>query len=297
MRHVAALSLVVLALAGCGSARHAAAPPPPTVAAAVKKPIARAPKLHVGLVGPVTVDTAGLATQRGTLAQVGNAKLVLVSSQTILPAKLAAFARAHPRSHFALVGASTAGEHAPNLVGLVLRDDQAAQLAGFVAGLVAADGGATGSAPRVAWVGPVERPLVGAFARGLHETAPHAVLLRQWSRRIPARCKEAALTAIGRGALVVMAHDGTCADAAIAAAHQQNLPSLRLSQFELPDVAAGFVVRDALSGVYHGNEDIVFGAVSGAIGVRTLDPRIPLATAVRARAAAQELASGVAPSG
>jgi hypothetical protein len=133
--------------------------------------------------------------------------------------------------------------------------------------------------------------------RGVHDVAPGAVVLRAWSADRPAACKEAALGALARGATILMAHGGLCATAAIAGAHQQNHPGLRLSDFLLPDVAAAQVVRDAVGGAYHGGEDLVFGAASGAVGVRTLDPRISAATAVRARAAAQELASGRSPSG
>ena len=94
-----------------------------------------------------------------------------------------------------------------------------------------------------------------------------------------------------------MAHGGACAEAAIAGAHQQNRVGLRMSDFEFPDVAADAVVRDAVSGVYHGGEDLVFGASSGAVGIRRLDPRIPSALVLRARAAAQELANGLHASG
>ena len=80
--------------------------------------------------------------------------------------------------------------------------------------------------------------LAAAFARGAHDVAPGTIVLRAWSRDGPAACKEAALGAIGRGAVVVMAHGGLCAAAAIAGAHQQNVVGLRLSDFELPDVAA-----------------------------------------------------------
>jgi hypothetical protein len=57
------------------------------------------------------------------------------------------------------------------------------------------------------------------------------------------------------------------------------------------------VVTDAVAGVYRGGEDIVFGASSGAIGVRHLDPRVSADIAVRARTAAQQLAGGLRPSG
>ena len=73
--------------------------------------------------------------------------------------------------------------------------------------------------------------------------------------------------------------------------------ALALTHFELPSVAAGLVARDAVTGVFHGGEDLVFGASSGAIGVRRLDSRISADVALRARAAAQELASGIPPTG
>lgn len=273
----AALGLIVLACAGCGGAHHE------TVV--VKKAQAvRPPGLRVGVVGPLRIDVPGVSPVRGTLAQTAGLPLVLVSARTAGLGAVADVAAAHPASHFALVGASTSDARRANLVGLVLRDDQAARLAGIVAGLVASDQG--GVSPRVAWVGPQEQRLAAPFGRGVHEAYARAAVLHQWSRRVPARCKEAALTAIGRGAAVVMAHGGTCADAAQQAAHQQNVPALRLSDFELPSVAADLLARDARAGIYRGGEDIVFGASSGAIGVRTLDPRISLDTVVRARAVA-----------
>jgi hypothetical protein len=144
----------------------------------------------------------------------------------------------------------------------------------------------------VAWVGPQNRRLAAAFAQGVHRALPGATVLDEWSRSIPARCKEAALAGIDRGAMVVAADRGLCAEAAVVAARQQNVPGLQLSDFESRDVVTSLIARDAAAGVYHGGEDLVFGAASGAIGVGALDPRISLATLVRARAAAQELASG-----
>lgn len=278
MRLSAALGIVVLACAGCGAAHHAA------VVVTKKAHAPRPAGLRVGVVGPLRIDVPGISPQRGTLAQTAGLPLVLVSARAADLATVAEAAAAHPASHFALVGGSTKTDRRPNLVGLVLRDDQAAALAGTVAGLVAQDEG--GVTPRVAWVGPQEQRLAGPFGRAVHHAYPAAGVLHQWSGRVPARCKEAALTAIGRGAVLVMAHGGTCADAAEVAAHQQNVPALRLSDFELPSVAAGLLARDAKAGIYRGGEDIVFGTSSGAIAIGKLDPRISLDTVVRARAVA-----------
>jgi hypothetical protein len=286
MRLRGLLGLVLALLcAGCGGVRHAA-----TTTTTVANRVSTASSgLRVGIVGPLALDVPGVVAQRGTLAGL-DTPLVLVSAQTEGVAAVLAAARAHPAAHFALVGASTKGHRAPNLAGLVLEDDQAALIAGYVAGLVAQDAGTR--APRVAWVGPVEHALARAFARGVHRALPAASVLDEWSSSIPGRCKEAALGAIERGAMVVMAHGGLCARAAIAGAHEQNVPGLRLGEFEFPDLVASLVARDAAAGVFHGGEDIVFGAASGAVGIGALDPLIPLATLGRARAAVQDLTGG-----
>ena len=291
MRLGAALGLVLALLgAGCGGVPGTARTTSATTTKA--KPVAPAPTgLRVGLVGPLELDVAGVVARHVTLGS--TAPFVLVSAQAADPATVAAAARAHPASHYALVGASTKGHRSPNLVGLVLSENVAATVAGYVAGFAAAEAGAT--SPRVAWVGPMERRLAGAFARGVHNALPAAAVLDEWSRPVPGLCKEAALLAIDRGAMVVMAHGGLCAKAASAAAHEQNLPGLELGNFEFPDVVANLVARDATEGVYHGGEDIFFGAASGAIGIGALDPRISFATLGRARAVVQELASGLRP--
>jgi hypothetical protein len=287
MRLAAALGLALsLLAAGCGGS-HTASPRATTTTRSVPAPTS---ELRVGIVGPLELHLPGVTAVHGTLARVVNLPLVLVSNETAGLAAVARAARAHPSSHFALVGASTKGDRAGNLVGLVLRDEQAAQLAGIVAGYATADAGPT--APRVAWVGPQDRPVAAAFAQGVHRALPGATVLDEWSRAFPARGQEAALAGIDRGAMVVAADRGLCAEAAVVAARQQNVPGLQLSDFESRDVVTSLIARDAAAGVYHGGEDLVFGAASGAIGVGPLDPRISLATLVRARAAAQELASG-----
>jgi basic membrane lipoprotein Med (substrate-binding protein (PBP1-ABC) superfamily) len=250
---------------------------------------------HVLVVGPLRLQVAGATIEHGSLAAVSDQKLVVVSASAPAAASLEEAAVAHPETQFALDGGSARALRLPNVAGVVIRHAQAARLGGAVAGLAAAE--ESGRDARVAWVGPKELPLSAAFVRGVHEAAPGATILRAWSAERPAACKEAALAAIARGATVVMARGGECAAAAVAGARQQNRPGLRLADFELPRVAAAQVVRDALAGVYHGGEDVVFGASSGAVAIRTLDPRIPAAVAARARAAAGQLASGLRPSG
>jgi hypothetical protein len=278
--------------AGCGSARPATT----TVAkqrAATKPP----PGLRVAVLGDLDVKPVpGASIERASgLEATSGHSLVIVSSQSLEPAAVSAMALANPTTHYAYVGASTKGFRRPNLVGIVLNDVEAARLGGAVAGLVAQEQG--GLDARVAWVGPPEEALAGAFTSGAQSVNPGVTVLRPPTADLPAACKEAALGAIARGAVVVMAHEGLCADAAIAGAHQQNHVGLRISDLELPWVPISTLIGDAVAGIYRGGEDIVFGASSGAIGVRRLDPRISADAAVRARAAAQQLAGGLRPSG
>jgi basic membrane lipoprotein Med (substrate-binding protein (PBP1-ABC) superfamily) len=292
MRAGAVLIVVVACAAGCGSGRPAA-----TASKTTTHPAAAATtgtELRVGVVGPLDVRVPGAIVVHGKLDTMPDYRLVVVSADADDAAAVAVVADAHPETHYALVGSPTRGDRRSNLAGIVLREGEAAYLGGVVAGLVAVEEG--GTAKRVAWVGPEESALAAAFGRGAHSVNPAIGILHAWSRARPAACKEAALGSLARGAVVVLAHGGRCADAAIAGAHQQNHVGLRLADFELPDVAATQIVREAVGGVYHGGEDIVFGAADGAIGVNRLDPRISAATAITARTAAQDLASGRRPS-
>jgi basic membrane lipoprotein Med (substrate-binding protein (PBP1-ABC) superfamily) len=289
-RHLALCLVAALLASGCGEAKRVT-----TAATTTARATPAQPELRVGVVGPLRLDLQGVRVVRGRLAAVADEPLVLVDAGAASTATVAASARAHPTTQFAIVGASARAEDVPNLAGVVLERGQAAYLAGVTAGLAAVDAG--GDAPRVAWVGPEEPSLVAAFGRGVRAAAPGVAVLHQRSLAVPARCKEAALTALERDAIVIFATRGLCAAAAAAAAHEQNRAALRLRDFLLPAVAAAAVVREASAGIFHGGEDVVFGPSTGAVGVRTLDPRISFSTAAKARAAAQQLAGGVAQAG
>lgn len=249
-----------------------------------------APSLNVGVVGSLQVSVPGARFHHGPLAQLAGDPLVLVQAGSAGAANLATVAAANPGTHYALVGASAAQLHLPNVVGLVIRDEGAVQLAGAVAGLVAQGEGVP--QPRVGWVGVANTPLTFLYGQGVHSQTPQALVLHAWIGPAPAACKEAALTLLARGAVAVAAPGGTCGAAAVSGAHEQNAVALRISDFELLSVPATEIVRDAVGGVFHGGEDLVFGPSSGAIGIGTLDPRIPQATVLRARTIAGRLQNG-----
>jgi hypothetical protein len=281
------VAVTALLLVGCGTTHTITQTT--TTQKTVRVTTAVAPQLVVGVVGDLSIDVPGARTQQGPLPGVAADPLVLVTEarSTDLPT----VAAANPGTHFALVGGSAAALHLPNVIGLVIQDEPAALLAGVVAGLVA--GGEAVQAPRVGWVGVQGSTLDRSFTRGVHAESPHAFVLHAWTGSSPAACKEAALTLLGRGAVAIVAPAGRCGSAAVAGAHEQNAVGLRLSDFELPSIPAAEIVRDAVGGVYHGGEDLVFGAQSGAIGIGALDPRIGAPTALRAKTIAGRLQSGL----
>ena len=131
-----------------------------------------------------------------------------------------------------------------------------------------------GREARIAWVGPQELRSPTAFTARRHGTSnPGTIVLRAWSSDLPP-CKEAALGAIARGAVVVMAHGGIAPMRRLPARTSRTSVGASALGLRAAGVPSGPVVRDAVAGVYRGGEDIVFGAASGAIGVRQLDPRI-----------------------
>ena len=200
-------------------------------------------------------------------------------------------AREHPDAHFVLVGTPYERAPGPNVAGVLFREDEAAYLAGVVAGLVTMGEGSLDA--RVAWVGGRREAVADAFARGVHGVDPRVRVSRRWTETEAALCKEAALDAVARGASVLLTGIGACANGVLAAAREQNAVGLSLGDFERPGVAVDRLVRDARQGLYHGGENLVFGTASGAVGVGRLDPRVPADAVAEARAVEQELAAGL----
>ncbi len=279
------LLLASLTCAGCGAKQ----PPARTVAVRTGPP----PALRVGVVGPLNVSIPRVAVTRGTLQAVERLPLVLIAAGSVSKHAVSNVAAANPDNHFALVGASVQEVKQPNLVGVVFRESQAAQLGGILAGYTASAQGV--AEPPVAWVGPADTGIVRSFTLGVHQVAAGVAVLVDRSPATPAACKESALAAFLRGAAVAMARQGLCAEAVASAASEQNRIAESVGDFELPDAAVQNVVRSAVNGSYFGGEDVTFGLSTGAIGVRRLDPRVPAAVAVRVRDAAQALASGRRP--
>ena len=285
------LSLVALTAPGCGghTARKGTTVPRQVTSTVSSE------ALHIGVVGGLSFSATGAVADRGTLEQVAGDTLVLVPAGGVPDASLRLVARAHPGSHFAVIGGSARGVRLRNVAGVLLRRDQAAYLAGLVLGLVAKAGGT--QHPNVALVGPAAETLLGAFKHGVRVAFAGARATAAPSSEDPAACKEAALAAVGEGAVAIVSSRGPCALGALSAAAEQHVVGQSLADFEVRGAIASAIVRAALQGVYYGREDLNYGVRAGAVGIVRLDPLIPTSVAVQARAAAQRLAEGLAPTG
>src|SRR6476619_1277648 len=130
MRHIylVAAAIGLAALAGCGGATGRATS---TAATTSRTPVG----LRVGVVGPLQVQAAGAVAERMSLRAAAQESLVLAVATPQTSVSLPEAAAEHPSTHYALVGASAAAHRLPNLAGVLVRDDQAARLAGAIAGL------------------------------------------------------------------------------------------------------------------------------------------------------------------
>lgn len=283
-------ALVVLTGAGCGG--HTG-----RTTSTARRPVTStvsSEALHIGVVGGLSFSASGAVADRGSLDQVAADALVLVPAGGVSDASLRLVARAHPGSHFAVIGGSARGVRLRNVAGVLLRRDQAAYLAGLVVGLVAKAGGT--QHPKVTLVGPAAATLLGAFRHGVRVAFAGADATGASSSEDPAACKEAALAAVDEGAVAIVSSRGPCALGALSAATEQHIVGQSLADFEVRGAIASAIVRAALQGVYYGREDLNYGWRAGAVGIVRLDPLIPSGVAVQARAIAQRLAEGLSPS-
>ena len=281
-----ALVAAAAIVGGCGSAARPARQVVSTAPAAPARPV-----FTVGVVGAVPFEVAGVAVVHGSLTRVVGNPLVLVEAGRVSPAELALVARANPATDFAVIGGTAGRRPLRNVAGVLVRAGDAAYLSGTVAALVAH---ATGTQrPTVTLVGPAGTGVVTAFRRGVSDAAPGVSATATAAGPDATLCKEAALAAIDAGAVAVVGTDDACAAGVLAAAAERNVVGESLvADFELPSVAVAAVVQAAAAGHPYRHEDVRFGYRAGAVGIVHLDPLVPTAVAIQARAAAQRLAEG-----
>jgi basic membrane protein A len=202
-----------------------------------------------------------------------------------------AVAKTFPKTHFAIVDVSNADEgNAPNVEGLLFKEQEVGYLAGYAAALAAKDRGAN----IVSSVGgqkqpPVDRYIAG-YQAGARAAVPGIKTLNAYSQDFAnqAKCKEIALNQIAAGSVVVFQVAGGCGLGALDGAKAKNVwgigvdadqsflgPHVLTSALKGVDTAVFLSIKDAKEGRFKGGQDAVYGLEQNGVGLGKFSPKAP----------------------
>lgn len=309
-RAIAPLAVAALAAAaGCAVAGGA----PLGVGLALDGPT-DAPFDRLAIAGAMQAEKAGTARVQvarpategpdpallDALADAGNPLVIAVGYRW--SEYMAAAARRHPGTDFAIVDSSSASARAEglgNVRGILFREDQAGRLAGYLAALDARQKGepvVLGALGGVR-IPPVQR-YVNGFRAGARQASPGArVIVRYSGSFLPgARCGRAGARMASQGAYAVFAAAGPCGDDALRAAGRAGRAGIGVdtdqsalgrhiitSAVKRVDVAVRDTIDDRLAGRLAGG-DVRYGIAERGVGLAPIAPSV--SPSVRAQVAA-----------
>jgi basic membrane protein A len=204
---------------------------------------------------------------------------------------LKAVAKTFPNTHFAIVDVSNADEgNAPNVQGLLFKEQQVGYLAGYAAALAAkADGKNTVSSVGGQKQPPVDRYIAG-YQAGAKAAVPGIKTLNNYSQDFSAesKCKEIALNQIAAGSDVVFQVAGGCGLGALDAAKTKSVwgigvdadqgflgPHILTSALKGVDTAVYLSIKDAHAGHFKGGQDSVYGLEQNGVGLGKFSAKAP----------------------
>jgi basic membrane protein A len=219
-----------------------------------------------------------------------------------------AVAKSFPKSHFAIVDVSNADEGgAPNVQGLLFKEQQVGYLAGYAAALAAKARGAN----VVSSVGGQKQPPVDRYIAGYQAGAKAAVpgikTLNGYSQDFEAqqKCKEVALNQIAAGSVVVFQVAGGCGLGALDAAKAKGVwgvgvdadqgflgPHILTSALKGVDTAVYLSIKDAKNGHFKGGQDAVYGLEQNGVGLGKFSPKAPKGIEAKVEKIRQDIVDG-----
>lgn len=223
---------------------------------------------------------------------------------------VATAAKRFPGTRFAIVDVSQADlkGHPANAVGLVFKEQEAGYLAGYAAAL--AEQRRPGP-DVVGSVGGMKEPPVDRFIAGFQAGAkradPGVKILNGYSQDWDdqAKCKELALTQIGRGAGVVFQVAGGCGLGALDAARERKVwgigvdadqgylgPHVLTSAQKKVDRAVFLTVKSIREGRWRGGRDLTFGLAEGGVGLGRFSARANAADIAKVKQVIADVAAG-----
>ena len=223
-------------------------------------------------------------------------------------AAMKAVAHSFPKTDFAIVDVSNADEgNAPNVEGLLFKEQEVGYLAGYAAGLAAkADGKKVVSSVGGQKQPPVDRYIAG-YQAGAKAAFPGVTTLNGYSQdfAIEAKCKEIALNQIAAGSDVVFQVAGGCGLGALDAAKAQSVWGIGVdadqgflgthiltSALKGVDTAVYLSIKDAKDGHFKGGQDAVYGLEQHGVGLGKFSPKAPKGIEAKTLKIEQQIISG-----
>jgi basic membrane protein A len=338
VRRLMALAVLVLALAGCGSDDEGAGTTAAQTAAATTE--AAGSDLRVGLVTDIgglddrsfnflankglTRGEEELGVQGRVLISKSDADYVpnltslakqdydlVIAVGFLMAEALERVAARYPDVAFAIIDYSQAelDTMPSNVRGLLFKEQEAGYLVGYLAGLLTKQ--EAGSRQVIGSVGglkipPVDRYIAG-YQAGAKAANPEIETLNSYSQDFvdQAKCKEAALDQIGRGARVIFQVAGACGLGALSAAEEKNVRGIGVdadqaylgehvltSALKKVDVAVFQTIQAVEDGSFQGGEDAVFDVASGGVGLGEVASDVPAELVSQVNTVQDEIAAG-----
>ena len=327
------IAMLVLALAvaaaGCGSTKKASSTTTPTTTAASSFKVGLITDIgglndrgfnHLAFVG-LQRAAADLGVQTRVVQSASPAEyipnlsalarqgynLVIGVGFTEIDA-MKAVAKTFPKTHFAIVDVSNADEgNAPNVEGLLFKEQQVGYLAGYAAGLAAkADGATTVSSVGGQKQPPVDRYIAG-YEAGAKAAFPGVKTVNGYSQdfSVESKCKELALNQIAAGSDVVFQVAGGCGLGALDAAKTKSVwgigvdadqgflgPHILTSALKGVDEAVFLSIKDAKEGHFKGGQDAVYGLEQKGVGLGKFSPKAPKGIETKVNQIEQQIIDG-----
>ena len=204
-----------------------------------------------------------------------------------------AVATRFPKSRFAIVDVNISDlkHHPKNVQGLLFREQEAGYLVGYLAAKVQLRfhmGQAVGAVGGIK-IPPVDRYIAG-YVAGARKGNRKIKFYNAYSQDFvdQAKCKEAALDEIAKGATVIFQVAGQCGLGALDAAKEKNLFGIGVdadqgflgqhiltSALKKVDVAVFQTIQSVQEGSFQGGKNTVFDVASGGVGLGEIAPDVP----------------------
>jgi basic membrane protein A len=217
-------------------------------------------------------------------------------------------------SQFAIVDNSVVGDPinaAPNVTGLLFKEQETGYLVGYLAGLVVKNNIKVSGVKAVSSVGGLKIPPVDRFIAGYQKGAvdanPDLKTLNGYSQDFvdQSKCKELALSQIEQGSGVVFQVAGGCGLGALEAAGEKNVwgigvdadqsaigPQVLTSAVKRVESAVFLAVKAAQDGTLKGGTDNTYGLAEDGVALGTVSPDVPQALVDEVNAKGDEIKAG-----